>query len=117
MKAQIAHKNILVVGATSYTIDKVDVLVLSALTACVVLAALHDDVTDLVQDAMGLSNFQPPFSPPLSVKIHSQLLEINKALRGDVTNTTGNGILSFILAASTLRGRLDTCWYCRVVLP
>ena len=60
MKAQNADENILVVGATSNCFNKVDVHVFFALTAGVVRVAPHDDVTDLVQDAMG--NFKFPAS-------------------------------------------------------
>ena len=59
IKVQNEHDNILVVGALSHCFDKVDVRVLSALTVRVVRVAPHDDVTDLVQDAMGLFKVSP----------------------------------------------------------
>jgi hypothetical protein len=53
MKAQNANKHILVVGARSHCFYEDDMCVLCTLAAGVVRVAPHDDLTDLVQDAMG----------------------------------------------------------------
>ena len=54
MKTQNAHENVLVVGALCNCLDKVDVGVLRTLARGVVAVAPHDNVTDLVQDAVCL---------------------------------------------------------------
>ena len=64
MKGQNAHESILVVGASSHCFNKVNVRTLHidlihALTAGVVRVAPHDDVTDSVQDVMGLFKVPP----------------------------------------------------------
>ena len=87
----------LVVGASSHCFDKVNVRVLSALTAGRVRIAPHDDFADLVQDSKCPFKFPPSLlttfirEVPLQQlqAIHCHILEVKRAFRGDVTHTTG----------------------------
>ena len=61
MKTQDAHKDVILVGALCNCLDKVDVGVLWTLARGVVAAAPHDNVADLVQDAVCLFEVSAAF--------------------------------------------------------
>jgi hypothetical protein len=64
MKAQNAHEDILVISAPSHGFDEVNVCMFCTLAIGVIRVAPHDDLTDLVQDAVtllcALSKIHPP---------------------------------------------------------
>jgi hypothetical protein len=99
MKAQDAHEDILSVSAPSHCFDEVNARMLCTLAAGVVRVAPHDDLTDLVRDAMGfikvsaflLATFIRKVALQQFQEIHSALMEGSKAfrpLRPDATLTT-----------------------------
>jgi hypothetical protein len=66
MKAQNAHEDILIVCAFSHCFDEVNMCMFCTLAVGVIRVAPHDDLTDLVQDAVGFVKIPTPrFCPAL----------------------------------------------------
>ena len=63
MKAQNAHEDTFIVISPSHSFDEVNMRVLCTLTAGVIRVAPHDDLSNLVQYAMGLIKI-PISNPP-----------------------------------------------------
>jgi hypothetical protein len=92
MKAQNAHEDILIVCAFSHCFDEVNMCMFCTLAVGVIRVAPHDDLTDLVQDAMGLVKIPNPllaaFVREITLQqlqeIHSLLMKGSKAFSRDV---------------------------------
>ena len=98
METQDAHEDVLVVGALCNCLDEVNVGVLRTLARGVVAVAPHDNVTDLMQDAVRLLKVLAAFLSTLLgkiglqeiQKIYSVLVQVRKLRLADRTRAGGH---------------------------